>query len=359
MKRKLRVGVVGCGRIAEKHLRIYSYLKDRVEVAGVSDLELERAKTMANKFGVGHAFASHRDLLENSNLDVMDICTPTSTHSELAIDAAERGSHVITEKPMARTSVECRRMIDVFQKRELVLCICHNKLFCSAVLAAKQTISKNNWAIDSCSTVSNSPRHDFPNSQWVTDSKEGGFLWEVGAHPLYIEDWFLGEIDSVYAISKRIALPSDDRLYVLLRARSGAVGIIESTVGSKMYAESYHAFIETTTEDRIAVDFVTDSELVRKASSRHGFATALTNDMWHDIVKLYRDRFVYAAAYLSRPHIFYSRTHLTLITKFLDSIESKSPPPVTGEDGLRNILLLEAVQKSIDSGGSAKVGTPE
>lgn len=359
MKRRLRVGLIGCGRIAAKHMQVYAYLKDRVEVVGVSDPQLERARTMANRFGVRGVFASHSDLLAASKPDFVDICTPTSTHSQIAIDAAERGSHVITEKPMARTSTESKRMIDAVKKRGLSLCVCHNKLLCSAAQAAKQTILENGWEINSCSIVSNSPRYHFAGSHWVTDNKEGGFLWEVGAHPMYLQDWFLGEIDNVFATSKRIALASDDRLYVLLRARSGAVGIVESTVASRMHAESYNAFIETATEDKIAVDFVRDVRSVRRASARHGFATEWTDGVRRDIAKLYRKRIAYAASYLSQPRIFYSRTHLALIRQFVESVESNSRPPVTGEDGLRNILLLEAVEKSIVSGNSTKVETPE
>ena len=359
MKRKLKVGLVGCGRIAAKHLQVYTFLKDRVEVAGVSDLQLERARALANRFSVREVFASHSDLLDNSKPDFVDICTPTSTHAQIAVDAAERGSHVITEKPMARTSAECKRMMDAVKKRELLLCVCHNKIFCSAAQSAKQTILENGWEINSCSIVSNNPRHHFAGSHWVTDKKEGGFLWEVGAHPMYLQDWFLGEIDNVFATSKRVALDSDDRLYVLLRSCSGAVGIVESTVGSRMNAESYHAFIETATEDKIAVDFVTDTKSVRRASARHGFATEWTYGVRRDIAKFYRKRIAYAASYLSRPRIFYSRTHLALITKFVESVESHSRPPVTAEDGLRNILLLEAVEKSIVSGASTRVETSE
>ncbi len=359
MKRRLRVGLIGCGRIAAKHMLVYSYLKDRVEVAGISDLQLERARAMANQFGVRKIFASHLDLLEGSKPDFVDICTPTSTHSQIAIDAAERGSHVFTEKPMARTSTECKRMIDVFARRELLLCVCHNKLFSSAAQAAKQTILGNGWEINSCSIISNSPLHHFAGSHWVTDHKEGGFLWEIGAHPMYLQDCFLGEIDNVYATSRRIALASDDRLYVLLRARSGAVGIVESTVGSRMHTESYQAFIETATEDKIAVDFVTDTKSVQRASARHGFATQWTDGIRGDIAKLYRKRIAYAATYLSQPRTFYSRTHLALITEFVESVQSNSPPPVRGEDGLRNILLLEAAEKSIASDTSVRVEAPQ
>ncbi len=359
MMRRLRVGLIGCGRIAAKHLQVYAYLKDRVEVAGVSDPQLERARALANRFGIREVFGSHLDLLNDSKADFVDICTPTSTHSQIAIDAAERGSNVITEKPMARTATECKRMIDSVKKRGLVLCVCHNKLLSSAAQAAKREILENGWEINSCSIVLNNPRYHFAGSDWVTDNKEGGFLWEVGAHPMYLQDWFLGEIDNVFATSRRIALGSDDRLYVLLRARSGAVGIVESTVGSRVHAESYDAFIETVTEDKIAVDFVTDAKSVRRASVRHGFATGWTDGVRRDIADLYRKRVAYAASYLSRRRIFYARTHLALIAQFVESVESNSRPPVTGEDGLRDILLLEAVEKSIISGTSTRVETPE
>lgn len=101
MTSKLGVGVIGAHTWAEKaHLPGYA-THDRVDLVAVCDVEIERAKAMARKFGARRVYADHRELLADKDVQMVDVCTPTHTHLPLSLDAIAAGKHVLSEKPLA------------------------------------------------------------------------------------------------------------------------------------------------------------------------------------------------------------------------------------------------------------------
>jgi len=102
MTKRLRVGIVGAGNIATSaHLPAYAKLTDRVEVTAIADIEPERAKAAAEKFGIPHYFASVEELLASVEVDYIDICTWTAAHAPVCIAAAKAGKDILCEKPLA------------------------------------------------------------------------------------------------------------------------------------------------------------------------------------------------------------------------------------------------------------------
>ena len=349
MKGRLRVGLVGCGAISVAHMDVYSMLSDRVEVVGLCDLDLDRARALAARYRVREAFSYHKELLER-DLDFIDICTPCPTHAEIAVDSAKKGVHVLVEKPMARTSSECKRMIEEGQKNGVSLCVCHTRLFSPSVLAAGQIITRNNWEVHSCTITSKFSGIRYGKRDWATRMETGGPLWEMGAHAIYIQRHFLGETESVFAFPRRVNYPVDDRFGILLRARSGAIGIIELTYGDKRGIEVYTCSIETKTEDEINLDFTTEYVGIKKASKRRGFAVAWSTKVIEDLARFYKSRLAYASGLILAGSKIFRRPHLALMSGFVYSINSGVKPPVTGEDGLRTIEILEAIESSAEKG---------
>jgi len=112
--KKVRIGIVGCGFIANgKHLFSMARRED-VEVAAFCDIVIEKAQAAAQKFGPPDAFvcADYRDLVARPDIDVVHVCTPNSSHAEITIAALQAGKHVMCEKPMAKTAAEAKAMLD-------------------------------------------------------------------------------------------------------------------------------------------------------------------------------------------------------------------------------------------------------
>jgi predicted dehydrogenase len=100
MAEKLKVGVIGAHHWAEKaHLPGWAAHPD-VEIAGICDIERERADKLAAMFGSPRVYADHREMLADPTIRVIDVCTPTVTHLPLSLDAIAAGKHVMSEKPL-------------------------------------------------------------------------------------------------------------------------------------------------------------------------------------------------------------------------------------------------------------------
>ena len=117
-EKKLRIGIIGCGGIAEgKHLPSLARLKN-VEMVAFCDIIEDRAKAAAEKYGVegSSVYKDYKELLKDKSIDVIHVCTPNKSHSVITIDALEAGKHVMCEKPMAKTAAEAKKMVEAAKR---------------------------------------------------------------------------------------------------------------------------------------------------------------------------------------------------------------------------------------------------
>ena len=116
---KLQVAVVGCGGIAnQKHFPALSGQKDKCEIIAFCDIDEERAKTAAAKYGAPgcQVTTDYMDVMENPDVDVVHVCTPNVAHCPITVAAFEAGKHVMCEKPMAATTADAQKMMDAWKK---------------------------------------------------------------------------------------------------------------------------------------------------------------------------------------------------------------------------------------------------
>ena len=106
----IRVGIIGCGKIAQvRHIPEYA-ANPHAEVYGFYDINLARAEELAKKYG-GKAFASYEALLADPEIEAVSVCAANHAHAEISIAALKAGKHVLCEKPMAVTLEECEAMV--------------------------------------------------------------------------------------------------------------------------------------------------------------------------------------------------------------------------------------------------------
>ena len=131
MSKKLKVGIVGCGGIANgKHMPALSKL-DNVEMVAFCDLIIERAEKAAKEYGTPDAkvFTDYRDLVAIEEIDVVHVLTTNDAHSFITVDALEAGKHVMCEKPMAINSAEAKKMVDAAERTGKKLTIGYQSRF--------------------------------------------------------------------------------------------------------------------------------------------------------------------------------------------------------------------------------------
>jgi len=348
--RTVRVGIVGCGRNSDNHLRVYSNTHG-VRLVAVCDRNSSKAREKASKYGAEQALTDYDSMLD-LDLDLVDIVTPTPTHAKLTQLALEAGHNVLVEKPMAVSSKECLAMIDAARKNGRVLCVVHNKLFFNSIIETKRAIEHEGLTV-SRMRVSHYFTHAYPGwlERWRLTEDSGGILWDALVHHIYLTEHFLGQTQSVHAVAKKVKEQVFDSFTVVLE-NERRVGVCEFVWDTK---ESLFEFQLVGEEgDRFHADLIHDFVLRRSRSYRNRGVSALrsfSDDLHIPFMKWtgHLQNFLKIRSYPGA--LPFEKTFFTLIRQLLSFLAGASPsPPITAEEGLRAVKVLEAAKKSIETG---------
>ncbi|MCP3761053.1 Gfo/Idh/MocA family oxidoreductase [Domibacillus sp. A3M-37] len=189
---KLRIGVLGTGGIAtERHIPAFKHVKE-AEITAVMDVNTERAKETAKKFGVEHVCTSLDDMLEK--IDALLITTPNKFHAPAAVQALNAGVHVMCEKPMALNTKECEEMVLAAEKSGKVLLIAYHWRFMKESRAAKRLIDSGEIGQPLVIRIKSMRRRKVPGWGVFTnrDLQGGGALIDYGCHLLDLAMWLTG-----------------------------------------------------------------------------------------------------------------------------------------------------------------------
>jgi UDP-N-acetyl-2-amino-2-deoxyglucuronate dehydrogenase len=343
----MKVGLIGCGRIAHTHMDIYKSMK-KVNVVAVSDTDIDRAKAFSKTYKINEFFPDYMDLFEVSDLDFVDVCTPTSTHELIVCDAAKSGLDVLVEKPMGRNSEECERMVEESRKYGTKLCVCHNQLFFPYIRHLKSIADSEGFDLTSFRT---SHRENFEwlkthglAQSWNVYPEHGGILWEVGCHLAYVQLSFLkDDIKEVYALGTRAKYSIWDDFIVLLRTSSQLWGIMEISWVAK---ESEIVYEINSSNGRRVQTYLFHGYTIERDQENPSNVLGVTRCFFSDVKRLYGKWMKFAKDQVKKPQ----SAHFDLISSYAESLEKGSPPPVTGEDGRNAIRLLECIEESLKEG---------
>lgn len=138
---KVDVGFVGCGFMGQlAHLA--NFARDpRVNLVAIADLRPQLARKVAEKYSIPRVYGSHTELLDKAEVDAVVEITPDDLHAPVGIDAMEDGKHVYTEKPVAPTSAEARRMVKSSSKNSVILHVSYMKRYDKGVEIAREHVS--------------------------------------------------------------------------------------------------------------------------------------------------------------------------------------------------------------------------
>lgn len=195
MARKLKIGIIGCGGIAvTKHLPSLSKL-EQVELAAFCDIIAEKAEKAKTEYGGedSKVYEDYRELLEDQKIDVIHVCTPNSSHAEITIAALEAGKHVMCEKPMAKTSVEAKAMVDAAKRTGKKLTIGYNNRFRPDSLHLKAVCEQGDLGDIYFAKAHAIRRRAVPTwGVFLDEEKQGGGpLIDIGTHALDLTLWMM------------------------------------------------------------------------------------------------------------------------------------------------------------------------
>ena len=193
-QRKLKVGIIGCGRIAGAHAISYNKMDD-VEVVGLADIIPGKAKAFAEQWGLQSArlYDNHLDLLENEELDGVSICTYNMQHAVCAIDALNRGINVVIEKPMCVTMEEAYAMVRAEIASGKVLSIGFQPRYSAQMKKMKEIVRSGALGKVYYIQTGGGRRRGIPDESFIDASTGGiGALGDIGCYAI---DMVLDAID--------------------------------------------------------------------------------------------------------------------------------------------------------------------
>ena len=241
----IRVGILGCGKIAQvRHIPEYMANPD-AEIAGFFDVDQNRCKEMAAKFG-GKAFESPEALLADPTIDAVSICAINHAHAELSIKALKAGKHVLCEKPMATTPEDCEEMVKVARETGKFLMIGQNQRLAKAHAVAKELLDQG--LIGKVVTFRTTFGHGGPETwsvdpgknTWFFDKKRAamGAMADLGVHKTDLIQFLLGQTvvrttAHLSTLDKRGAddqlIGVDDNAVCIYEMSGGAVGTMTAS----------------------------------------------------------------------------------------------------------------------------------
>jgi predicted dehydrogenase/nucleoside-diphosphate-sugar epimerase len=189
-----RVGLVGTGQIAPYHVQALKRM-ETLEVAGVHDADMARARAFAQRYPVGRAYASLESLL--ADVDAVHILTPPATHADLAERALAAGCHVFVEKPLATTVAECDRLADAADRAGRRVGVDHSLLLDPFTVRARRLVEQG--AIGRVVSVQCLRSQDYPEyegGELPPHARDAAFPFaDLGIHALYQIEAFLGPVE--------------------------------------------------------------------------------------------------------------------------------------------------------------------
>ncbi len=231
--KKRRFGIIGCGRISKIHTAVISELKD-AELAAVCDIVKERAMAYAQKFNC-KAYTDYKRMLKAEHIDIINICTPTHMHAQMAVDAAEAGKHVVSEKPMAVTLHDADRMIESCRKNGVKLFVVKQNRYNSPIVKLKEAIDEKRFGkifYGKTTVYWQRDQHYYDENIWFkTRDMGGGVIINQASHNIDMLCWLMGSVESVYAKIDTLThkIDTEDFGVGIVKFKSGAWGIIEAT----------------------------------------------------------------------------------------------------------------------------------
>lgn len=227
MKQKLRVGIIGAGRMAYWHLKGYKKNRD-VEVTAIAGKTTANIEKLQRSFNIPHGYTDYREMLNAEKLDAVNITTPTHTHCQITIGCLEAGCHVLCEKPMAMTLEEAGQMIACEQQTRKTLMIGFSQRFYREFVRMKDIIARGELGAIKVAWYRRGI--NMPPQKWYTErDKSAGVTFELGIHAI---DWLRWIINSpVVQVSAELTEHSrypgiDDNMWMILKFANGAIGVV-------------------------------------------------------------------------------------------------------------------------------------
>ncbi len=193
-ERKLRVGLIGVGNIAQgEHLPAWQRIP-QAQVIAAADVSVSALKQVSERFGIQKTYYDWQEMLKEVPLDVVDICTPNQWHPIIAREALSRGIHVLCEKPLATSSAAVLELKQLAEKNKRIIMTAHHLRFRPSTIALQHTMKHGRIGNIYYLRAQWLRRRMLPPSPTFIhrELSGGGAIWDIGVHVLDLAYYLLG-----------------------------------------------------------------------------------------------------------------------------------------------------------------------
>lgn len=337
----IKIGIIGCGKIAQvRHIPEYAD-NPHVKLAGYYDSKPGRAAELARKYG-GKAYSSYQELLAEPEIEAVSVCTPNALHAEVTIAALKAGKHVLCEKPMAATLDECEAMVQAARESGRFLMLGHNQRLAKAHVKAKQLLAQG--LIGELVSFRTTFGHGGPET-WSIDPGKNlwffdknlaamGVMGDLGIHKTDLIHFLTGQtivetrahfatVDKRDANGEPIAV--EDNALCIYRLSGGAVGTLAASW--TFYGPEDNSTVLYGTEGIMRI--YDDPAYSIKVTTREG------DQIFFDLDRIQTNE---------------NQTKSGVIDAFVNCLVENRPPEISGEEALKTMRVVFASIESARRG---------
>lgn len=334
--RKIRVALVGCGRIAKNHFTAIEQHQENLTLTAVCDTDANALEEASTQYGVD-GYSNIQDLLKHSNADLIVLCTPSGLHPKQTIEAANAGKHVLSEKPMATRWQDGLDMVKACDEAGTRLFIVKQNRLNTTIQLLKNAIEQGRFGKIYLATTNvfwTRPQDYYTQGGWRgTWEWDGGAFMNQASHYIDLMHWLLGPVDSVQAMMGTLArkIEAEDSGVLNLRWRNGALGSVNVTMLT--YPKNYEGSLTILGE---------------KGTVRVGGVAVNEIQHWEFEDTVPEDEQIKSANY--KTNSVYGIGHPLYYENVISTIQGKSKPLVDGREGLTSLELLIAAYRAARDG---------
>ncbi len=331
----IKFAIVGCGRIAPRHAQSIVGCSN-AKLTAVCDVVGEKANTLAKQYH-SHPVFSFEEVLSRRDVDVINICTPSGLHAQMAIKALRKGKHVLVEKPMALTVKDAEEVIKTADRYKRKLCVVLQNRYNSPMQDVKKLVLQKGLGkiyLGNITVRWYRPQEYYNDGWHGTKDMDGGVLMNQAIHHIDALQWLMGMPRAVFCKKATLAheMETEDTALAFLEFPGGALASLEASTicwpqnleGSvSLFGETGSVKIGGTALNRLVIWKVKGEE-----------------DREHEILTLAD----------SDPASVYGNSHTQVIEEMISAIEQDRDPATSGLEGIRSLQIVEALYKSAEIG---------
>ena len=341
----LGFALLGCGRIAEKHLAILAESQVKgAQLVAACDVIPERARAAGERYDIPWFTDMHQMMRDvGDRIQVVSILTESGNHARHCVELAPYRKHFVVEKPMALTIDDADRMIRACDEAGVKLFVVKQNRYNLPVQKLMEALRNDRFGKLVMGTVRVRwcrTQAYYDQAPWRgTWALDGGVFANQAAHHIDLLQWCLGEPEAVFAKARTalVNIQSEDTGVAVISFRNGAIGIVEATTAAR----------PKDTEGSISI-------LGEKGLVEIGGFAVNRMQTWN-FVDPTPDDVQAVSLYREDPPNVYGFGHIAYLNNVVDAILNAKPSLVDGLEGRKSLELISAIYESIASGSEVSL----